>query len=231
MTQTDRPNGRSTTTATVEVLTAEVRTLMVGSRQVTQSVYKQLDWVEPEHVEPFGRFGVDQGRRLYSSDHVTVVGRHRQTGALVRSQAAPVDEFSHDRITEPPHELGPIVFELAEETETVHAGHPYERIQVNWPKMEEERNATLVTVAVDPGGCSVRWAVWTRRGSNYDDQGKGKRYRHNSDLPPRTVRWAPEIDSDEAQEWANGTLLPVVEADRRYREWSALPLIVLAGLR
>ena len=45
----------ATTTAHVEVLTAEVRVLMVGSRQVTLSVYRQLDHVRPGHIEPFGR--------------------------------------------------------------------------------------------------------------------------------------------------------------------------------
>jgi hypothetical protein len=34
-------------TATVETLTAEVRVLMVGSRQVTMSVYGQLDFIDP----------------------------------------------------------------------------------------------------------------------------------------------------------------------------------------
>lgn len=41
--------------ATVEVLTAEVRVLMVGSRQVTLSVYGQLDEVSPAQIRPFGR--------------------------------------------------------------------------------------------------------------------------------------------------------------------------------
>ena len=34
------------TTATVETLTAEVRVLAVGNRQITLSVAKQLDFVE-----------------------------------------------------------------------------------------------------------------------------------------------------------------------------------------
>jgi hypothetical protein len=42
-------------TATVETLTAEVRVLMVGSRQVTLSVYGQLDTAEYEDAELFGR--------------------------------------------------------------------------------------------------------------------------------------------------------------------------------
>jgi hypothetical protein len=41
--------------AVVQVLTAEVRVLMVGSRQVTLSVFRQLDWVDWWDCEPFGR--------------------------------------------------------------------------------------------------------------------------------------------------------------------------------
>lgn len=45
----------STTSATVETLTAEVRVLMVGNRQVTLSVYRQLDTVLSGEIDPFGR--------------------------------------------------------------------------------------------------------------------------------------------------------------------------------
>ena len=41
--------------AQVKTLTAEVRTLVVGSRQVTMSVYSQLDEVDYDEIEPFGR--------------------------------------------------------------------------------------------------------------------------------------------------------------------------------
>ncbi len=60
----------ATTTAHVEVLIAEVRVLMVGSRQVTLSVFRQLDHVRPGHIEPFGRVrdGAEDG-------WVQVVGR------------------------------------------------------------------------------------------------------------------------------------------------------------
>lgn len=42
-------------TATVETLTAEVRVLMVGNRQITLSVAKQLDVVSLEDLKVFGR--------------------------------------------------------------------------------------------------------------------------------------------------------------------------------
>jgi hypothetical protein len=46
--------------AKIEVLRAEVRVLVVGSRQVTLSVARQLDVVEPRKIEPFGRVRVDK---------------------------------------------------------------------------------------------------------------------------------------------------------------------------
>jgi hypothetical protein len=72
------------TTATVETLTAEVRTLMVGSRQVTLSVAKQLDWVPVHEMEPFGRVRVTAG-----STWAELIGRHRTTGALVCANNSP----------------------------------------------------------------------------------------------------------------------------------------------
>lgn len=68
--------------AHVQVLTAEVRTLVVGSRQVTLSVYDQLDEVSYEDIEPFGRVHPKDASDLV----VRVVGRDRETGALVRSR-------------------------------------------------------------------------------------------------------------------------------------------------
>jgi hypothetical protein len=64
-------------TATVEVLTAEVRVLMVGSRQVTLSVYRQLDETLPECIEPFGRVkdAQDAKKEDHHWDSLYVIGR------------------------------------------------------------------------------------------------------------------------------------------------------------
>lgn len=67
--------------AHVQVLTAEVRTLVVGSRQVTMSVYNQLDEVRYCHIEPFGRVAP----RDALNGWVYVVGKDGATGALARS--------------------------------------------------------------------------------------------------------------------------------------------------
>ena len=67
--------------ATVEVLTAEVRVLMVGSRQVTLSVYRQLDETEPGEISPFGRVAPREAEPGYTY----VVGASAG-GTLVRSR-------------------------------------------------------------------------------------------------------------------------------------------------
>ena len=78
----------TTTTARVDVLTAEVRVLMVGSRQVTLSVYRQLDHAETADMTPFGRVNSGQA----AEDWVELVGvstRSVDAGALVRAAFRP----------------------------------------------------------------------------------------------------------------------------------------------
>lgn len=67
-------------TATVEVLTAEVRVLMVGSRQVTLSVAKQLDFVPAGEIDPFGRIRMSDSH----ANRLDVIGS--ASGVLVRSK-------------------------------------------------------------------------------------------------------------------------------------------------
>lgn len=77
-------NGKAS--ATVETLTAEVRVLMVGSRQVTMSVYNQLDVMPHTCIEPFGRVNPKEGG-------LWVVGRDDITGTLVRSEAPELSDI------------------------------------------------------------------------------------------------------------------------------------------
>jgi hypothetical protein len=65
--------------ARVQLLTAEVRTLVLGARQVALSVYAQLDECPPELIEPFGRVRPREAGRW----HTYVIGR--VYGELVRS--------------------------------------------------------------------------------------------------------------------------------------------------
>jgi hypothetical protein len=73
-----------TATAAVEVLTAEVRVLMVGSRQVTLSVARQLDIASPAEIEAFGRIRADHKA---PEDRIEVIGS--AAGTLARSQITP----------------------------------------------------------------------------------------------------------------------------------------------
>lgn len=70
------------TAATVKTLTAEVRTLVVGNRQVTMSVFNQLDIVKPFEIEVMGRVRPSKDALAHE---VYVIGRHVATSALVRS--------------------------------------------------------------------------------------------------------------------------------------------------
>jgi hypothetical protein len=77
----------TTTTACVEVLTAEVRVLMVGSRQVTLSVFRQLDRVDSALIQPFGR--VRDKPANPGSDRVAVVGSSARPADPAPSSARP----------------------------------------------------------------------------------------------------------------------------------------------
>jgi hypothetical protein len=81
---------RMTELSAVEILTAEVRQLTVGNRQVTLSMFRQLDNVDSDHCEPFGRVHDSQAPAV-GGDHgshlpvVHVVGRSVDTGVLVHA--------------------------------------------------------------------------------------------------------------------------------------------------
>jgi hypothetical protein len=92
-----------TESASVAGLSAEVRILHVGNGQITPSMYRQLDEVNLERFEAFGRV---KDNKLKSGEGVLkLVGRDTKTGALVRydAQPPPADwptrpgppEFSH----------------------------------------------------------------------------------------------------------------------------------------
>jgi hypothetical protein len=76
------------TSATVEVLTAEVRVLMVGSRQVTLSVYRQLDAIAFNALTPFGRVrGLSPPPGDFAAYGIEFIGADRE-GRLCRSWLA-----------------------------------------------------------------------------------------------------------------------------------------------
>jgi hypothetical protein len=76
----DRPVQQATR-AHSEVLTAEVRVLMVGTRKLTMAMYEQLDHCPADKIEPFGRVRPRNG----DWPRVYVIGRDPDSGCLVRS--------------------------------------------------------------------------------------------------------------------------------------------------
>jgi hypothetical protein len=67
----------------VETLTAEVRVLQVGSKPVTLSTARQLDFADPSEIRPFGRVRIDPKP---AKNLIEVIGA-TDDGALARSSA------------------------------------------------------------------------------------------------------------------------------------------------
>ena len=78
----------TTREAKVEVLTAEVRVLMVGSRQITLSVYSQLDEVNDALIEPFGRVRP----RNANPGYIYLIGKLSATGDLIRASVPSAED-------------------------------------------------------------------------------------------------------------------------------------------
>ncbi len=74
------PNGNGTHTAQVTNLTATVHSLEIGPRQVTLSIARQLDMVNPRMIVPFGRV-----RITHHPIGIEVIGAHAVTRELVRA--------------------------------------------------------------------------------------------------------------------------------------------------
>ena len=82
--------GNETHSATVETLTASVRTLMIDKRMVTMSMAKQLDFIDVAYLDViFGRVKLDPSRR-----GVTVVGADAHGRLRVAHVAAHSDDHS-----------------------------------------------------------------------------------------------------------------------------------------
>ena len=73
---------RSASEPEVEVLTAEIRVLQVGSKPVALSAARQLDSVDPAEIRPFGRVRIDPKP---DAGVIEVIGS--VNGVLARSSA------------------------------------------------------------------------------------------------------------------------------------------------
>lgn len=215
-------------TAKIEVLTAEVRALMIGSRQVTLSVYRQLDRVPADICEPFGRVRDTQDR----GDAVFVVGKDSRTGDLVRA-ARERPPLRHPVVLESP----PWIAAWCDSREYVWHRRP-SRDSFTSGEFQAEimRDRDIAVYA------------WLPEPDWFDHVECGKRLSRN----PITLdeddcrcsfnqdgswrgHWDVE-DSDFDAAQAMRVLAAEALADLRmlhteYVEWSQLPLIVLAGLK
>lgn len=189
--------------ASVELLTAEVRTLMVGNRQVTQSIYRQLDWTDPADIEPFGRV---RDEKVGTPETVVVIGRHADTGVLTRASCNPRDAWFDPH---PPEGVGRPYLKARIETKTSEHGYT-SRV---WP-----HSGLRVTMATDEVmRTSVSWYV----GDVLNDP----------DGEPGVLYWIDPAEHAFAVSWAKELLDDYREEKLRYHRFSRLPLIVLAGLR
>lgn len=172
-----------TETATVETLTAEVRVLMVGNRQITLSVFHQLDRCPAEDVKPFGRVRVTKD---LPRDVVEIVGA-APDGNLVRANVSrPTTTFRG--------------MDIPSEVEH-HIAHS--------AGLKRDQ-----TIATSP---------------------KGRRliYISNTSTSPCSVDWGCDLTKAAAafEKWSVDWVDDLDQEMDLYETSSALPLIVLAGLR
>jgi hypothetical protein len=212
--------------ASVEVLSAEVRVLQVGNGQLTRGMYRQLDEAAPRRFEPFGRVK-DNKRRPKdrwpltgrdSGTGVLLIGRDTETGALVRYHAQPPDWSATD---------GPEAF-------------------AHWMRHWAQLNGTFITYhrgyeVAKYQGLAIHWMV------SYRDICAAPEAWHVRDKAPDSVRQLDRVrqlelrqqrctvDLDELErQWrekANLELAAMLDKQAKHDEFKALPLIVLARLK
>jgi hypothetical protein len=83
------------TTATVEVQQASIHVVKIAGRKVTTSVWRQLDRVEPDEIEPFGRVQDAKDEKASQGTQVFVIGRG-DDGSLVRSSTPNSSTMKHE---------------------------------------------------------------------------------------------------------------------------------------
>lgn len=192
--------------ARVDVLTAEVRALMIGSRQVTLSVYRQLDTVPPDQCVPFGRVrdSKDEAQELHQ---LFVVGRHATDGTLIRSS---VYHQPYKQVIDPPLNNHTWWYEPTAED----AGYS----PTYWGGGHSAKDACAL-IAED-GEYAVYCHLFPRNQRIYG-------------RCPSVDKW--DFKTGEIAEYAMQkgltTIWAIKESHRFHGDWSQLPLIVLAGLR
>ncbi|MCB8910211.1 hypothetical protein KUG88_08715 [Rhodococcus rhodochrous] len=190
-------------TTTIETLTAEVRAVMIGKRQITLSVYRQLDTIPWEDIEPFGRVRDKQDDR----PGIYAVGRHRDTGVLSRASI-----HRDSWVEEAPGHFVHWVYH--DQNGSRHPGHrSYEMGGSHGRTLRW--GAGIGDVAND--GCSA----WRRLDVHRTNRDKIRSGEYCN---------LPELLA-ESRKIARGRIAELVPHELEYQEAKKLPLIVLAGLR
>jgi hypothetical protein len=188
--------------ATVETLTAEVRVLMVGSRQVTLSVFRQLDWIDYDECEPFGRVNEGEGR--------VVVGKHILSGVLARAKLIQEQVWAN---TDGYHVQGL----LREKADLLKKIESYEEAL----KRYDEKAAQYRAIIND------ETKSLSDRGHAEDNLGYLKVYE--TDPSPKLQAVNKELVNME--NWKKRSEKNIIYNRTQIARFNALPLIVLAGLR
>jgi hypothetical protein len=206
----------TTDTATVETLTAEVRVLMVGKRQVTLSVYRQLDKVPFADTEPFGRVQESKDRDAAT---VATVGRDA-TGNLVASIVRRPSWFSGD---DAPDSFNHWLY---------HTRPNVDRGQWVEVRRDDDGHRLMWRVRPAPSDCPTDAKPEWRRGLGEDEFAVQKwlhaeyEYRsragHYCDLSALEVDWRADAQAE---------FTDLLTQQQKFDQAKALPLIVLAGLR
>jgi hypothetical protein len=202
-------------TATVETLTAEVRVLMVGSRQVTQSVAKQLDRVPLSRLRPFGRV------KLSPEEYYTLVIGADPDGVLAVASAVPeVNRQAYIELDSKPGALSPLRCAQHQPTDGIaNTGSEVSLSFDDWPialRVDdmETKHTGLKCYISDCDGTTP---------SGYPCD------LVHCDKSCQT--WQPRDYHDEITAAVTAHRALYAEDQQRVADARALPLIVLAGLR
>lgn len=233
-------------TATVEGLSAEVRVLMVGSRQITTSVYLQLDEVPVYGIIPMGRVSV----KGTDGSVILVVGKRVGGSELVRSRI-PTDRGS---LIEVAHAFDGFKYRDAQAAARDYEGrvnrldsrmvdlrskiaeYEYE----GWQSILrcQERAAEYRQSAADADAENIRFRALAQAAE--EDSRAAQVQAQRDDLAAQLKQIEENFPNVVAEKAAKFDALPLAQAgfDAHFRsvsqiaqEWAALKLIVLAGLR
>jgi hypothetical protein len=244
--------------AHVSTLTAEVKSLMVGSRQVTLSVYGQLDCVTDKEIDPMGRV-TPKGDDNHV--YVFVVGRLKNGGALARSWL-PKTEHAIKRDVSQRSSAG--AFESQAERHEAAAADRDQAADKCDQKAEDLRGSGYGGIAyyekqaadhgaeafqADQGAkasdgidrlTALRDAAQSRRNAAEARLSAAKAEAKAEDLEQEAAARREEAETfrrraaetwTAANKWAAWEDSEVQRVTAVAKEWCDLPLIVLAGLR